>query len=417
MPTRLIDVSSAPTHIRLVKVTPGDHTPYIALSYCWGESHPLVTEKQSLAQHMDDIPITKLPWTILDAVKVARWLGVQYIWVDALCIVQDCEHDKELEMARMQQVFQNAYLTIVAAQARSCREGFLKTDNHWNELAALPVRCENGAIGTMRLRARRARAADDDNDDDGHHGREPVHERGWTLQEVLLSPRLLVYGRMSVVWKCFCFDQGRTCNPSSSPSDWNGYCAAAGLTTIRLCPSGRIVQPAATVTMPHLRLFPDSAYAELLPRLYRVWEHVVQDYSNRRLTNPADKPAALSGVVGYFQRALRDDTYVAGLWKAQFMHELCWTVVAGESAVAADGVRPDVWRAPSWSWLSVDAAVAFEANAHTWFEPAARLLAAEAVPVVAAAPFSRLRRGAWLRLRGCLLSAWEACFYECYNYS
>ncbi|KAL1634757.1 hypothetical protein SLS56_002159 [Neofusicoccum ribis] len=410
-PTRLIDVSEAPQKLRLVNTGGKAHAAYAALSYCRGDTEPLQTTRQSLAQHMDDIAITKLPWMFLDAVKTARWLNVKYLWIDTLCIIQDDEEDREHETARMQNVFQNSYVTIVPARARCCRDGFLKADNLWNSLATLPVRCENGEKGNMLLTPRRDKLARDD----FHTTREPLHERAWTLQEVVLAPRVLIYTHDSVVWKCFCHDKGLVYNSLTGEAfgrDWNGYCASAGLITMRLCPSGRIIQPAVTATMPSFLLLDPGESAKLSRaqartcQLYRIWEFLVQDYSNRRLTHAADKLPALAGLAAYFQRAL-NDAYIAGLWKGRFVHELCWTVDTKRAAATTGGAGgasyPAAWRAPSWSWMAVDAPIAFEANRHTTFESHVSRFRCDAAPLVPAAPFSRLRPGAFVDIAGLVL--------------
>lgn len=344
---------------------------------------------------MLDIPVGRLPRTLLDAVETTMWLGPRYLWVDALCIVQDCELDKEREMARMKHVFQNSYVTIVAAGSRSCNDGFLKAGALWNPITTMSVLCEDGSKGSMLLVERKKRDARDH----GHETREPLHSRGWTLQEVVLSPRLLVYGQDCIVWKCFCDERGTIVDTSTglrSNSDWNAYCASAGLTTIRLSPTGRVVQPRLSLSIQYWDIFTDSAYVERLPKLYRLWNLIVQDYSNRRLTNPKDKLPALSGVVAYFEKGLNDE-YVAGMWKQNLLHQLSWTTVNPASTV-----RPSVWRAPSWSWMSVDGAISFESSRHMWFVPLIQDLTYEVTPVMQSAPFSHLSNG-FLKLRGSLV--------------
>ncbi|KAH7063688.1 heterokaryon incompatibility protein-domain-containing protein [Macrophomina phaseolina] len=414
VPTRLIDVSGAPQKLRLINTGGKAHAPYAALSYCWGEAQPLLTTKHTLAQHKEDIPITKLPWTFLDAVKTAKWLNLKYIWIDALCIVQDSEEDREHEIARMQHVFQNSYVTIVAARASSCGDGFLKADNLWNPLATLPVRCEGGDTGNMLLTAKKGHQLP--RDGSPLTTREPLHERGWTLQEVVLSPRVLIYTHDSIVWKCFCHDKGLVYNSLTGQAfgrDWNGYCASAGLTTMRLCPSGEVLQPSVTVTMPSFLLLDPSSQQPgggskltraqaRLHQLYRIWEFLVQDYSTRRLTRPDDKLPALAGLATYFQRAL-NDVYIAGLWKGHFVHELCWTVDAKRAAALGGAERPESpWRAPSWSWMSIDGPVAFEANRHTLFESRIARFRCEVEPLTPGAPYSRLRSG-FVEIAGLML--------------
>ncbi|KAF2136559.1 uncharacterized protein K452DRAFT_258887, partial [Aplosporella prunicola CBS 121167] len=132
MPARLIDV--LPTHPQLVE-THQRHLKYAALSYCWGipsGSNPhLKMLSSNYEKHQCGIPIDKMPKTLSDAVSVTRALGFQYLWIDALCIIQDNKADWEQEAVNMGQVYRGAAVTIVAAAATTSNEGFLS----WNSRA------------------------------------------------------------------------------------------------------------------------------------------------------------------------------------------------------------------------------------------------------------------------------------------
>ncbi|KAE8330146.1 heterokaryon incompatibility [Aspergillus sergii] len=75
---------------------------------------------------MQRIPIETLPQTLLDAVLVCRALGVRYLWVYVLCIIQGDKVDWERESATMANVYSHSFLTVCAAQGDSCQSGFLK---------------------------------------------------------------------------------------------------------------------------------------------------------------------------------------------------------------------------------------------------------------------------------------------------
>lgn len=66
------------------------------------------------------------PATFYDAIRVTRMLGVQYLWIDSLCIIQNDARDWQIESSRMGDVYRNAYLTIAACCASSDSEGFLR---------------------------------------------------------------------------------------------------------------------------------------------------------------------------------------------------------------------------------------------------------------------------------------------------
>ncbi|RMY78464.1 hypothetical protein D0864_09275 [Hortaea werneckii] len=102
---------------------PSSHTVYTALSYCWGGARILKTTKATLDRHMRHLPMHEIPSTITDAFAITRRLGLRYIWVDALCIVQDDEDDWNGEVGNMHEIFAGSYLTLLAAEADSAAGG------------------------------------------------------------------------------------------------------------------------------------------------------------------------------------------------------------------------------------------------------------------------------------------------------
>jgi heterokaryon incompatibility protein (HET) len=142
LPTRLLDLNSLPSRevmvlkdswrsifasklLRLVETDTGKYGQYIALSYCWGSVSAYKTTVNTKNDHMSGINFDCLPRTIQDTIVLTRYLGLQYLWIDCLCIVQDDREDWERESYRMGSVYQNSYLTIAASRAKDCSEGFL----------------------------------------------------------------------------------------------------------------------------------------------------------------------------------------------------------------------------------------------------------------------------------------------------
>jgi hypothetical protein len=146
VPTRLIDLSSLPERFeavgeinewrrsfdvgccKLVESNSEMMEPYLALSYCWGKSLPLITNLANLRKHMQDggMQSQEMPKTLQDAFFLVRYLGFRYIWVDCLCIVQDDKADWQREAAQMGDVYSSTYLTIAATRASHSDEGFLQ---------------------------------------------------------------------------------------------------------------------------------------------------------------------------------------------------------------------------------------------------------------------------------------------------
>ncbi|KAK0638580.1 heterokaryon incompatibility protein-domain-containing protein [Cercophora newfieldiana] len=120
-PTRLIRIHPPPSsQLTLVKSAAELETlqhpiEYGTLSYCWGTGSGLRTTKSNLSQHLNSIPVEQLPLTVEQAIDVARAVGLQYLWIDRLCIVQDDVQDWRREAADMVNVYQNTWLTIAAS--------------------------------------------------------------------------------------------------------------------------------------------------------------------------------------------------------------------------------------------------------------------------------------------------------------
>lgn len=124
MPTRLLDVFGG--SVKLSEHFGSEFQDYIALSHCWGKAQPLRTLSTNIAQHRDDIPIASLPKTFLDSIDVARYLGVRFVWIDSLCIIQDSKDDWEHESSRMADVYGCSYLTILATASEDGRGGLFR---------------------------------------------------------------------------------------------------------------------------------------------------------------------------------------------------------------------------------------------------------------------------------------------------
>ncbi|KAF8854001.1 hypothetical protein BDZ45DRAFT_551941, partial [Acephala macrosclerotiorum] len=97
-----------------------------SLSYCWGGPQTITATKLTLHSHTESIPLQACSQSIKDAVAVARGLHIQYLWVDALCIIQDATSDKLYEIERMGRIYKNAPVTISAANSPSATYGFLR---------------------------------------------------------------------------------------------------------------------------------------------------------------------------------------------------------------------------------------------------------------------------------------------------
>lgn len=192
-PTRLIDVgTSAKEPIRLIQTNQNEQYRYIALSHCWGqmeENQRFCTYQNNLVQRMANIPYNQMPATFRDAVRVTRALGVRYLWIDSLCIIQRNSEDWLKESGRMQDVFNNAHCTIAASSASSSLVGFLGPRQP-RDVVRLTT-----SSGPLYL----AEAIDDFATD---VDASILSSRGWVFQERALSRRTIFFTSTQVYWEC-----------------------------------------------------------------------------------------------------------------------------------------------------------------------------------------------------------------------
>ena len=132
LPSRFIDVGEDTplSHVTLrerKELDQLDDGRYVALSHCWGQTPSLRTTRSTLADHKRGIALSELPQSFADAVAIVRLLGVRYLWIDSLCIVQDDEHDWQRESGAMSAIYRDAYLVLAAARGASDAQGFLGT--------------------------------------------------------------------------------------------------------------------------------------------------------------------------------------------------------------------------------------------------------------------------------------------------
>jgi len=124
MPTRVIATSQDGDELYSYETCPGETGRY-ALSHCWGtpEDRPPMTFRGNLSQRKQFIPVTELPEIFKDAVQLCKTLGISYLWIDSLCIIQDDAVDWAQEAARMANVYESATITPSAKGAKNCKMG------------------------------------------------------------------------------------------------------------------------------------------------------------------------------------------------------------------------------------------------------------------------------------------------------
>lgn len=284
---------------------------YTALSYCWGTRASFMLRKHNLEDMKKWLPVSLLPKTLRDACAITARLRLRYIWIDRLCIIQDSEDDWESESSKMADVYRNAWCTISATGSRDDNGGCYF---HRNPLEIIPLKLASNPFidGCFSLDKETYY-----NPDYNRMIYDYLGDRAWTFQERNLSRRILHFAKDEVYWRC---RESGACETSPSLS-----------------------------TFTSTGTFPLSEIKSEYDALHR-WTKIVKEYSWGRLSKKRDKLPALSGMAVEMQVASRD-TYLAGIWRKHILFGLCWTA---ESEYAE---RPELYRAPSWSWASIDSVI------------------------------------------------------------
>jgi len=287
--------------------------------------HPKCTTiKNSLTTNLQSIPWKSFPRTFQDTIQFSRKLGVKFIWIDTLCIIQDDEQDWREQAAEMASIYSRAYLTLAATSSKDMNGGLFGTILPQYEGKGINFVIDDNII---KIYARqRLPHLEADLNATSKAQEMPLLERGWILQERLLSQRILHFTRNELLWEC---PTSSTCQCAVSDS------RRSSIATLKQ----RFHTPKTTS---------DS----------NDWHRLVELYSRLNLSFPRDIFPALSGLAQQMiAKVPLSGGYVAGLWQRTLVEDLLWTVDPDYPVKR----RPKEWRAPTWSWASVLSPVKFPA--------------------------------------------------------
>ncbi|MCJ1282909.1 hypothetical protein MMC26_002235 [Xylographa opegraphella] len=360
-PSRLIDVGDLVCG-DLLRLCESADIPsgslYVSLSHCWGKLEIFKLTTKNFESLKNRVPPEKLTQTFLDAIEVTRRLGIRYVWIDSLCILQDSPEDWNREAALMGKVYKYSYCNIAATGVWDGRRGFFS-----KRIPALieplvlqfPEAVQKEKVRrTTRNRFQRAKYPEPQTTYSDVHtfldlelwknGVEdaPLNSRGWVVQERVLAPRVLHFGFKQLYWECRALEACETF-PNGFPNVLTGHPYKS---LHPFDPALQPVDPSASM----LRWSGTTTTA------FHVWDRVVAAYTSGALSRSTDKLVAISGIARELH-PLMNSRYLAGLWEAQLPRQLLWVTARspiGRKNSGTVGHQSIPYRAPSWSWAATD---------------------------------------------------------------
>ncbi|KAH7312978.1 heterokaryon incompatibility protein-domain-containing protein [Rhexocercosporidium sp. MPI-PUGE-AT-0058] len=324
-PTRLIEVGSKNnTYSPKLVLNPKIPTSWCCLSYCWGGDQPVKTTTATIESHTSSIVFADLPKSLQDALIVTAKIGMQYIWIDCLCIIQDDPEDLAKELSTMSSIYKYADITISASSAHGVSNGFLQ-ERTWRPIStpfALSLQTPDSQTGTVQIT---------DYNSYDFQSQDPVHSRAWIFQEQLLSSRVVDFSSMMVRWHCATISRNDAGWPEPEPEVGDSLMSMFSALNIMNRQSQR--------------------GEESSPEYF--WSWIVQEFSKRNLSFAGDKLLAVSAIAQEMGER-RGDQYMAGMWQSSLLETLLWM---REAKLPVK--RPERYRAPSWSWASIEGEIDF----------------------------------------------------------
>ncbi|KAH7374135.1 heterokaryon incompatibility protein-domain-containing protein [Cadophora sp. MPI-SDFR-AT-0126] len=289
---------------------------YAALSYVWGQAECFKTLRSNLdAFQMEDaFNASKtegvLPRTIRHAIHVAAILGIDGLWVDALCIVQDNDEEKSTQLHGMGAIYEGATVTFIAAVGEDSNFG-------------IP-----GIHGISEPRDDRTRRKEDLVKDS------EWYKRGWTFQELAFSQRRMIFTPNDVIWEC-------------SHTMWREYWGDPEYTGGRFPP----------MSSKWLTTWRDPGTDVLVQ-----YGEMVEGFTKRKLTYSEDILDAFTGILVELSKRFRS-RFICGLPMTFIDSALLWqpslTGTCFSRRVRQKGGTMVLYL-PSWSWAGWEGEIEYD---------------------------------------------------------
>jgi len=328
----------------------------------------ITTTKDTLPERYSGILWQNLPLSFQDAITATAELGIRYLWIDSLCIVQDDATDWSEQSSKMAEIYANSYINIALTRLadghsgcfseRFCEQEVELDHNTW----ICPVKSIeiDGSLEDLPLKvfaripltiAHKIFTTDIANRPTTYYPVDkpvkasvsaPLLTRAWVFQERYLAPRTVHFHASEMLWECTSMQR----------------CECTGLDKLGAAMEQAKNSPASTRLK---RLCAENENATLSEfQLLLLWKYTIAEYTTLRLTRDSDRLPALSGIALRFNKGLssseRDPHYLAGLWnidKTAFIAELLWEVHGYAQIQSPSTSRLCSPAPPSWSLASL----------------------------------------------------------------
>lgn len=314
--------------VRKFHISSDDTVRYVALSYVWGsQAQPLTLSRANhkMLSKKGAINLDELSRTISDAAVVVEMLGERYLWVDALCILQDDQDDLGEQIPLMGQIYTRSLVTIMAAASIDSNSGLPGVST----LARSEQRISEPLNGGVLLRTCTPKYRKKLEDIGWSNRRDYLKDskwetRGWTFQEKVLSRRCLFFMEEQVYWEC---QRASWCEET---------CLETG-------PEYRF-----SWDVPNLRFFSDRDFpvGKRMAGDDVIWafSHLIEEYTSRTLAFGKDTYKAFSGLVHILEDLTGAEIF-QGLHASEFNRSLCWDNDKSSNLRSGNEF-------PTWSWLA-----------------------------------------------------------------
>ncbi|KAJ8108701.1 hypothetical protein OPT61_g7989 [Boeremia exigua] len=321
LPARLLDLNafSDCEDLQLVLTSKVGKQAYATLSYRWGDHTTVTLRTENYTEFLSCIRYDSLPKTIQDAVEICRRLSIRYLWVDALCVIQENNEDFAHEVANMGSIYAGSLVTVAAGDSQHCNSGIYGTVRPLEEQDCI-FEAEGSVFCLTTFSTCKCMAHD--------FGLQcsALNQRAWVYQERMMSPRTINFYNGTIIWECRTLSMCQRCahNPG-----------------IPL-----ITYPEIKAVFMHLHEYKEGEYPSI--RIEYTWSLTVASCSKLQLSNEEDRLNVLAGVAQLMHRHGHETSY--GHLLTDFFEQLMWFPVrhyepAGHTLDKLDCI-------PSWSWLS-----------------------------------------------------------------